>query len=202
MKRLYLTFIPLFIVALLLLGCNKNINLKPVYEDVEVPEAEIQQKSISILNMSDLEIIKKSADFLKSCGKTLTFEETRIVYENNINTDILCKNQDNLDVHYKGEYLAIYFYPHAKYRNRRTFWLYILDKTARCWGIGKNQTLKWKRRSKTAPVKSYLNLLLIQYLSYSLHGLLIQGFAGCFYIFFDLFRPGSTDDYAAYFRMC
>ena len=79
MKRLYLTFIPLFIVALLLLGCNKNINLKPVYEDVEVPEAEIQQKSISILNMSDLEIIKKSADFLKSCGKTLTFEETRIV---------------------------------------------------------------------------------------------------------------------------
>lgn len=134
MKRLYLTFIPLFIVALLLLGCNKNINLKPVYEDVEVPEAEIQQKSISILNMSDLEIIKKSADFLKSCGKTLTFEETRIVYENNINTDILCKNQDNLDVHYKGEYLAIYFYPHAQIQEQENILVVYLGHNGKVLG--------------------------------------------------------------------
>ena len=114
----------------LLLIVHKNINLKPVYED------EVQKPKSAEIHLHPehvgFEIIKKSTDFLKSCGKTLTFEETRIVYENNINTDILCKNQDNLDVHYKGECLAIYFAPMPKCRNRRTFWLYILDKTAKC----------------------------------------------------------------------
>ncbi|NLJ67284.1 MAG: hypothetical protein GX340_08250 [Clostridiales bacterium] len=134
MKSVYLTFIPLLIVALLLSGCNKNINPEPVYEGAEVPEAEIQQKSISILNMSDLEIIKKSSDFLKSCGKTLTFEETRIIYENNMDTDILCKNQDNQDVQYKGEYLAIYFYPHAQIQEQENILVVYLGHNGKVLG--------------------------------------------------------------------
>lgn len=114
MKRFCHTLIPIFILILLVSGCNKSNNPNPVWGSTEAPDAEIQHKSISILNMSDLEIIKKSSDFLKSCGKTLIFEETRILYENNLDTNVLCKNKDNKDVSYKGEYLAIYFYPHAK----------------------------------------------------------------------------------------
>ena len=68
---------------------------KMIYHDMEEPQIKTQQKSISIRKMSDLEVIKKCADYLKSCGKKLTFEETKIIYENNQTSSSICKNKDN-----------------------------------------------------------------------------------------------------------
>ena len=106
--------IPLLIIILILLclGCNNINTLHPISTNIEEPQVKTQQKSFSIRKMSDLEVIKKSADYLKSCGKKLVFEETKIIYENNQDTSSICKNKDNQDVYYTGEYLVVYFYPH------------------------------------------------------------------------------------------
>lgn len=107
--------IPIFIiiVMLLLLGCNKNDISHPDSPTIAEPQIKTQQKSVSLRKMSDLEVIKKCADYLKSCGKKLTFEETKIIYENNQTSSSLCKNKDNQDVYYTGDYLVVYFYPHS-----------------------------------------------------------------------------------------
>lgn len=103
----------ILILAVLLLGCNNNDIFHSDSSTIEEPQVKTQQKAVSIRKMSDLEVIKKSADYLKSCGKKLTFEETKIVYENNQNLSSICKNKDNEDVYYSGEYLVVYFYPHS-----------------------------------------------------------------------------------------
>jgi len=106
-KKIQITLL-IIILVLLFLGCNKN----DIY-DMEEPQIKTQQKSVSLRKMSDLEVIKKCADYLKSCGKKLTFEETKIIYENNQTSSSLCKNKDNQDVYYTGDYLVVYFYPHS-----------------------------------------------------------------------------------------
>jgi len=103
----------ILILAVLLLGCNNNDIFHSDSSTIEEPQVKTQQKAVCIRKMSDLEVIKKSADYLKSCGKKLTFEETKIVYENNQNLSSICKNKDNEDVYYSGEYLVVYFYPHS-----------------------------------------------------------------------------------------
>lgn len=72
---------------------------------------EAQQRRTSILYISDLEIIKKSGDYLKSCGETLLFEETEINYLSNSEPAKLCKDEKNQDIYYQGDYLVINFYP-------------------------------------------------------------------------------------------
>ena len=62
--------------------------------------------------MSDLEIIKKSADYLKSCGISLVFEETNILLHMNPQSSLICKNEYGEDISYKDDYLEIQFYPH------------------------------------------------------------------------------------------
>lgn len=106
-KKIQITLL-IIILVLLFLGCNKN----DIY-DMKEPQIKTQQKSISIRKMSDLEVIKKCADYLKSCGKKLTFEETKIIYENNQTSSSICKNKNNEDVYYTGDYLVVYFYPHS-----------------------------------------------------------------------------------------
>lgn len=106
-KKIQITLL-IIILVLLFLGCNKN----DIY-DMEEPQIKTQQKSISIRKMSDLEVIKKCADYLKSCGKKLTFEETKIIYENNQTSSSICKNKNNEDVYYTGDYLVVYFYPYS-----------------------------------------------------------------------------------------
>ena len=88
------------ILILLLLGCNKYDKFNPVFTGSVEPQVKTQQKSVSIMKMSDLEIIKKSSDYLKSFGKNLVFEETKILYEMNQNLSTICKNKDNEDVYY------------------------------------------------------------------------------------------------------
>ncbi len=101
------------ILVFLFLGCNKNNISHSNSSTIEEPQIKAQQKSVSIRKMSDLEVIKKCADYLKSCGKKLTFEETKIIYENNQSPSSICKNKDNEDVYYSGEYLVVSFYPHS-----------------------------------------------------------------------------------------
>ena len=85
--------IPLLIIILILLclGCNNINTLHPISTNIEEPQVKTQQKSFSIRKMSDLEVI---------------------IYENNQDTSSICKNKDNQDVYYTGEYLVVYFYPH------------------------------------------------------------------------------------------
>lgn len=110
MKKSFRFLWPALILILLLMSCNKN-SLETPTITLE-PEVKAQQKTASILKMSDLEIIKKSADYLKACGKSLVFEETNISFENNLEQTIVCKDNDDEDVYYKGSYLAVHFYPH------------------------------------------------------------------------------------------
>lgn len=108
-------FIPLFILILaLLLSCTTDDLSKPINRTANNSESRVHQKATSILYMSDLEIIKKSADYIKSIGKNLTFEETKIQYSHSPNPRLLCKNHKGEDIYHSGEYLVIYFYPHAQ----------------------------------------------------------------------------------------
>jgi len=75
-------------------------------------EEQLKKTSVSLLNMTDLEIIKKTADYLKSRGETLTFQETEINYYHNETESVVCKDDEGRDVVYKGDYLQIKYYPH------------------------------------------------------------------------------------------
>ena len=68
--------------------------------------------------------------------------------KNNINTDILCKNQDNLDVHYKGEYLQS-FLPHALQEQENILVIYWTKRQG--VSIGKIKPLKPEEAVKDRP---------------------------------------------------
>lgn len=134
MKKIFQIPMLIIILVLLSLGCNKNDKFSPVSSSGENPEMKTQQKSVSILNMSDLEIIKKSADYLKSCGKSLVFEETKILYENSLKSSPICKDHDNEDVYYRGDYLVIYFYPHNNMQEQENILMVYIDQDGKVLG--------------------------------------------------------------------
>lgn len=139
MKKFLTIPMLILILALLSLGCNSNDKFNPVSGIDESPEMKTQQKSISILNMSDLEIIKKSADYLKSCGRSLVFEETKILYENNLKLSSICKDKDNEDVYYSGDYLIVYFYPHAEMQEQENILMVFIDQDGNVLGYNEEK---------------------------------------------------------------
>lgn len=118
MKRLARSYITLIVILIILLlsSCNPlstttNDNIDDISKDLDQKE-HIVESSTSILNMTDLEIIKKTGDYLKSRGETLIFEETEITYFNNETENLVCKDDKGQDVFYQGDYLQIKYYPH------------------------------------------------------------------------------------------
>lgn len=115
MKRLHTLLIVILIISLLsscnLLSKTAKDGIDDISDDLTQKE-HIVESSTSILNMTDLEIIKKTADYLKSRGETLIFEETEITYFNNETENLVCKDDKGQDVFYQGDYLQIKYYPH------------------------------------------------------------------------------------------
>ena len=112
MRSLYFSLIAILFI-LLLSNCSKlsssaiqDLSINPTQEE------QVKKTSVSLLNMTDLEIIKKTADYLKSRGETLTFQETEINYFHNETESVVCKDDEGRDVVYKGDYLQIIYYPH------------------------------------------------------------------------------------------
>lgn len=142
MKKIFQIPMLILILILLLIGCNKNEKFNQVSGITQDPEIKTQQKSISILNMSDLEIIKRSADYLKSCGKSLVFEETKILYENNLKSSPLCKNKDDEDVYYSGDYLVVHFYPHAEMQEQENILTVYIGEGGKVLGYTEEQSIQ------------------------------------------------------------
>jgi hypothetical protein len=135
MKKIFIVLMFVLIFFLLFIGCSENQKSSTLPVVSTQPEAKTQQRSISILKMSDLEIIKKSADYLKSCGKSLVFEETKILYENNLELSPICKDRDNQDVLYSGDYLIIYFYPHAQLQEQENILIVYMGEEGKILGF-------------------------------------------------------------------
>lgn len=114
MKSSYKIPILLLIFGFLFLAFSNLKEPSPVTSTFQDPEIKTQQKNSHLLNMSDLEAIKKSADYLKSLGKDLMFQETEIQYIDNDELSLIFKDNNNEDVYYKGNYLLIHFYPHEQ----------------------------------------------------------------------------------------
>ncbi len=128
------------ILALLFIGCNNNDKFNPVSDIDDNTEIKTQQKSVYILHMSDLEIIKRSADYLKSSGINLAFEETKILYENNPTLSPICKDKDNQDVYYSGDYLKVYFYPHPEIQDQGKILLVFIGEDGKVLGYAEEDS--------------------------------------------------------------
>lgn len=119
MKILYLALFPIFFI-LILSNCSTSSNLtKDNISNTPLQEQYAKQSSTSILNMTDLEIIKKTSDYLKSLGEKLTFQETEIIYGCNETESVIYKDEKGQDVIYKGEYLKIKYYPNPNDKNKQ-----------------------------------------------------------------------------------
>lgn len=111
MKNNYSIQIFAIVLILFLLGCSHNENFPQSFTATQEPITESQQRISSLLNMSDLELIKKSADYLKSHGENLVFKETQTIYMDSTSLAPIFENSQGEDVYYQGNYLAIHFYP-------------------------------------------------------------------------------------------
>lgn len=115
MKRLYATLVAILTILLLFSCSSLTETIKDGIDDISsnpTQGEDIVESSTSILNMTDLEIIKRTADYLKSRGETLMFEETEITYFHNETEKVVCKDDKGQEVPYQGDYLEIKYYPH------------------------------------------------------------------------------------------
>ena len=90
--------------------------------------------------MTDLEIIKKSSDYLKTHGKNLVFAETRILYENDIDLSSVCKNMVIEDLYYSGDCLVVYFYPHPEMEKQGEILKVYIGKDGKVLGFTAEET--------------------------------------------------------------
>lgn len=134
MKKFFIIPMLIFLLVLLNPGCKKNEIVNPNPDIEENLEMKTQQKSISILRMSDLEIIKRSSDYLKSFGKNLVFEETEILYKDNPKSSLICKNKDKEDVYYSGDYLVVSFYSPSNMQEEDKILMVYIDEDGKVLG--------------------------------------------------------------------
>lgn len=139
MKKNIILFALILILIPLVISCNEILQSDLSFENEEDIIENGEKESVSIMNMSDLEIIKKSSDYLKSFGKSLVFEETKILYRNNSTSKIICKGDPNggdlKDIFYEGDYLSVYFYPHSKMAEGENILIVYIDDSGKVLGF-------------------------------------------------------------------
>lgn len=114
MKIKFQIILLILILNSLILGCNRHKQSILPYNATDKPEIYTQHSSMLISKMSDLEVIKKSADYMESYGENLIFEETKIEFMNDDGSSPIFINDKNEEVYYIGDYLIINFYSFAQ----------------------------------------------------------------------------------------
>lgn len=78
------------------------------------PETDVREGHSTLLFMTDLEVIKKATDYLKSHGEKVAFEETEITLHRCDKETVICEELKGKTITYKGDYLQITLYPPAR----------------------------------------------------------------------------------------
>lgn len=111
-------FILVVILLLTISGCKMQSTLDIKINNISGEQTMAESKSI--FTMSEVEIIQKSAEFLKSKGESVAFRETEITLYHSDCDCILCKNTDDEPVYYEGNYLQVKLYPDIDPNNDAT----------------------------------------------------------------------------------
>jgi len=101
------------LVVFVVVSCNdKQFVADKVYPPNEGEE--IHEGYSTILFMTDLEIIKRATDHLKSNGERVAFKETEISIHHCDTETVICTDPKGKSISYKGDYLKIILYPPTK----------------------------------------------------------------------------------------
>ncbi|MCM8901034.1 hypothetical protein KVG29_07295 [Caldicoprobacter algeriensis] len=113
-NKKYVIPIILFLAAFMI-GCSAR---PPLALDVSRTNDDDNDKAhegySAIMFMTDLEIIKRATDHLKSHGEKVAFEETEISIHHCDTETVICTDPKGNRITYKGDYLKIVFYPPSK----------------------------------------------------------------------------------------
>gem|GEM_PF-2764362 len=105
MRPVFKVFALAVLILMICSACSGNVSLQ------DSPEDEAEQTHSTIYTLSDLEIIKKSADFLKSHGEKVYFEESMITVLHADEKTPICIGPDEKEVFYQGDYMEVRLYP-------------------------------------------------------------------------------------------
>jgi hypothetical protein len=105
MKNTFCSLLYIISLAILLWACSSEVSIDNITQPAS--DLETHTKQSTIFNLSELEIIKKSADYFKSLGETITFTESLMTILNSEDAPLTFQDSQGKYIQHTGNYMLV-----------------------------------------------------------------------------------------------